>query len=241
MATWIRPVLFAWLVLGPALGLAFGLPHGARPAFAESSGIQVTGRGEAWVEPDLARFQFEVVRQGGDASALKQQVDDVVRRVLGIADQLGIDEQDVTAAVLQVFPIYRHQNGRSFLDGVTVRRNVQVTLRDLAHYQALVDGILAAGINQIHSVELDLAERGELQRQALDLAIDDARREAEHVAEAFGMRLGPVIAIDVVTRPVHPFPVAERVMRDAADTMRPGRISVERTVNARFALMERGN
>jgi uncharacterized protein len=230
MANWFRCVLPMCLML---LWAGTVLANGA-------SGIQVTGRGEAWVEPDVARFQFEVVRQGADASVLKRELDDIVREVLTLADRLQIAERDVTAAAIQVMPNYRHQNGRTFIDGVTVRRNLKVTLRDLDQYQALVDGVLASGINQIHSVELDMAEPGALQRQALDVAIEDALREARHVADQFGMRLGPVVEINVDTRPAQPFPVTERIMmRAVEDSIRPGRISAERTVNARFALLER--
>jgi uncharacterized protein len=209
----------------------------------DGAGIQVTGRGEAWVEPDIARVQFQAVRQGGDAAVVKQQLDDVVRGVLTLTDRLQIDPEDVTAAVIQVAPNYRHQNGRTIIDGVVAHRQVKVVLRNLEHYAALIDGLLEAGINQIHHVELDHSDPHALQRRALDLAIEDALREARAVAERFGMRLGTVLEINVDPRPVQHFPVAERIgaLRAAEDAVRPGRISIERSVRVRFALMEGRN
>jgi uncharacterized protein len=224
------------------LALAFLLWTTA--AYGEDrAGIQVTGRGEAGVEPDIARVQFQVVRQGGDAAAVKQQLDDVVRGVLTLTDRLRIEQQDVTAAVIQVSPNYRHQNGRTIIDGVVAQRQVKVILRNLEHYQALIDGLLEAGINQIHHVELDHSDPHALQRRALDLAIDDALHEARAVAERFGMRLGTVLEINVDPRPVQHFPVSERIgaLRAAEDAVRPGRISVERSVRVRFALLEGRN
>jgi uncharacterized protein len=230
MATGMRCLVVAWAMLFASM------------AWADNTrtGVAVTGKGQAWVEPDVARFRFDVVRQGGDVAALRRAVDQTVRQVLELAERLQVDERDVTAAVIQVLPNYVYQNGQQFIDGVIVRRHVQINLRNLEHYGELVEGILAAGINQIQSVNLDVAEPQELHRRALDTAIADARREAEHVAAQFGMRLGRVVEIDVDPAPLSPFPTAEFAQARAdvgGQVMSPGRISVERSVRARFALL----
>ena len=101
------------------------------------SGLSVTGHGEVSKEPDLARFTFEVVRQGTDTVALKRDVDNVTGAVVALAEKLGVKRDDITAAVIQVRPEYRFLDGRSVMEGVNVSRTVRVELKDLSRYPAI--------------------------------------------------------------------------------------------------------
>lgn len=223
----------AWLCVVVGLGIG-------NIAVAEApSGLHVTGHGDVTKEPDLARFTFEVVRQGTDATALKQDVDRVTGAVVTLAEKLGVTRDDITAAVIQVRPEYRFLDGRSVLEGVNVSRTVRVTLKDLGHYGDLTDGAIAAGINQLQNIELDFADRSALERQALDSAIDHAKDEAAHVAQRLGMKLGRVLEVQLQDNggamPM-PLGMAAAKMSDAG-TFRPGSLRVERQVQVRYELV----
>ncbi len=226
-------VSIAWLCI--VLGLAF-----AGVALADTqSGLSVTGRGEVKKEPDLARFTFEVVRQGTDATALKQDVDRVTGAVVALAEKLGVKRDDITAAVIQVRPGYRHLDGRSVLEGVNVSRTVRVELTDLRRYGELTDGAIAAGVNQLQNVELDFADRTALEQQALDAAIDHAKDEAGHVAARLGMKLGRVLEVQLQDNgggPPMPLGMAAAKVADA-NTFRPGSLRIERQVQVRYELV----
>ncbi len=217
------------------VGIAFTIAASADT----SSGLYVAGHGEVTKEPDLARFTFEVVRQGTDAAALKNDVDKVTGTVVALAEKLGVKRNDITAAVIQVRPEYRYLDGRSVLEGVNVSRTVDVDLKDLRHYGELTDGAIAAGVNQLRNVELDFADRTALEQQALDAAIDSAKSEAEHVASRLGMRLGRVLEVRVQGgAPVAPMPLGMAVSKAAQnDTFRPGSLRIERQVQVRYELV----
>ncbi len=217
------------------LGLGF-----AGIALADTpSGVYVTGRGEVTKEPDLARFTFEVVRQGTDATALKQDVDRVTGAVVTLAEKLGVKSDDLTAAVIQVRPEYRYLDGRSVLEGINVSRTVRVTLKDLRRYGEMTDGAIAAGVNQLQNVELDFADRTALEQQALDAAIDRAKDEAAHVAGRLGMKLGRVLEVQLQdTGGGAPIPLGMAAAKVAdATTFRPGSLRVERQVQVRYDLV----
>lgn len=218
-----------------ALGLGF-----AGIALADTpSGVYVTGRGEVTKEPDLARFTFEVVRQGTDATALKQDVDRVTGAVVTLAEKLGVKSEDLTAAVIQVRPEYRYLDGRSVLEGINVSRTVRVTLKDLRRYGEMTDGAIAAGVNQLQNVELDFADRTAFEQQALDAAIDRAKDEAAHVAGRLGMKLGRVLEVQLQdTGGGAPIPLGMAAAKVAdATTFRPGSLRVERQVQVRYDLV----
>jgi len=217
--------------------LAFGL---SATALADpQGGLSVAGRGEVAKEPDLARFTFEVVRQGTDANALKQDVDRVTGAVVALAEKLGVKRDDVTAAVIQVRPEYRYLDGRSVLEGINVSRTIRVELKDLRRYGDLTDGAIAAGVNQVQNIELDFADRTALEQQALDAAIDDAKAEAAHVAARLGMKLGRVLEVqlqDTGGGPPMPFGVAAAKVAEA-QVFRPGSLRIERGVQVRYELV----
>ena len=220
--------------------LAFGVLVAGLPLAAaadEARGIHVTGYAEVMVTPDMAHLTFELVRQGNDASALTKEVDKATLAVVKLAEKMKVKREDITTAVVQVTPEYRYNAGQSILEGVSVRRTVQIDLKNLEVYQQLIDGALAAGVNSISNTELDLENRDELERQALKAAIDDAIKEAGFTAGELGIRVGRVIDVAVQdTGPVvRPMMMAQAKM--AEDTsFRPGEIAVSRTVQVLFEI-----
>ncbi|MDW3458667.1 SIMPL domain-containing protein, partial [Escherichia coli] len=69
-----------------------------------------------------------------------------------------IAKKDISAANLRTQPDYDYQNGKSILKGYRAVRTVEVTLRQLDKLNALLDGALNAGLNEIRSVSLGVAQ-----------------------------------------------------------------------------------
>lgn len=212
------------------------------PAAAdELTGIHVTGTGEVAVVPDLARLSLEVRREGPDANRLKAELDEVVVAVLGLTDALNIERRDVTAAAVNIYPRYRPSDQGSVIDGLIASRSIEVVLRDLALIGDLINGALERGVTGVGGIQLDAANRVELERQALDLAIDDARREARQIAARFEVRLGALKNAVAGSHAVQPVMMEAMVMRSAAkDSFSPGELTVRRDVQATFAIRPSG-
>lgn len=226
-------VLVALLALLAAL-----LP--ARPVHAQQpGGIHVTGVGEVQVVPDLARISLEVRREGVDAAALKTELDTVTRAVLALTRELDVDERDVTAAAISIYPRYRQRDGESVVDGVVASRAITITLRELDHVGDLVNGALSRGINGVNGIELDASDRAALEREALDRAIDDAVRQAGQIAARFRVGLGPLVNAGSALGP-QPGPMMMDVMAASAPAAResfaPGEMTVRREISASFAI-----
>ena len=72
-------------------------------------------------------------------------------------------------------------------------------------------------MNQVGDPALDSTQRKQLERQAMTLAVQDARLNAETLAQAAGVRLGPVRSMSASgAPPVMPMYRAKMVMSDAA-------------------------
>lgn len=210
----------------------------AVPAAAQEplTGIHVSGFGEIQAVPDVADVTLEVRREGLEPAALKTELDQVVARVLELADELDIPRRHVTAAAVNVFPRYPRPEEKEPVEGVIATRSIEVHVEDLARLAELINGSLERGVNGVGGVRLDVANRAELERQALDLAIDDAVREARQVAERFGVRLGPLK--NASSSGHHQPMMMEAMARGSAakDSFSPGLITLRRDVQATFGI-----
>lgn len=231
-------VLTALLTLG--LGAAGATEHSA----AAGRTISITGTGTVSVAPDIARINMAVVERNGSVTAAQQAAAAVTNKVLAILDKLGIAREQINTTGAMIRPDYRWDRAREQqeLVGYVVERNVRVELRELDKLGALVEQVSAAGINQLSPPTLDSSTRRKAYREALALAVSDARQNAATIAAATGGTLGNAISIGTgaVAQPVRPMLRAQADMAMAAESVQesftPGAITFTANINALYEL-----
>ena len=228
---------------GGRIAIAVLLACSASVVFAEHAradsnlGIHVTGRAEIAVEPDMARMTLQVSAEAPDAITVKTQIDDVTRSVLKLTDKFKIAPRDVTAAVVNLSPNYQFDNNRRTVDGMRGSRTISVTLRSLDNYGDFMNAALEVGINSIAGVQLDSSRREELEDQALDAAIQDARKRAGHVAQQFEVELGSLQDVHVQAGHAETRMMARSMAADSSGgDFSGGEIEIRRDVQATFGI-----
>jgi uncharacterized protein len=78
------------------------------------------------------------------------------------------------------------------LQGYLVSRQIEVTVKDLDQLGPLLEKAVDAGVNQVGDPQLDSSRRKALEREAMALAVQDAKLNAETLATAAGAKLGAV-------------------------------------------------
>ena len=118
-------------------------------------------------------------------------------------------------------PDYRwnDKDSQRVLLGYAATGQIEVELRDLDQLGALLERAVTAGANQIGEARLDSIKRkGDLERDALARAVADARLNAETLAKAAGVALGPVRTLSAAAEPpVMPLYRERAMMSQAAD------------------------
>jgi len=147
---------------------------------------------------------------------------------------------------VQVQPEYswNDKDRKRVLLGYMVSRQVQVEVRDLDQLGPLLERAVDAGVNQVNDPVLDSSKRKSLEREAMAKAVEDARLNAETLAKAAGVRLGPVRVLNGASSSP-PMPMYRRgpmVMADAAaappaETYQPGEMKFSAMVNAEYDLL----
>lgn len=214
-------------------------------ASAEDSArtISVTGTGSADTTPDRATVSMSIVVRDKSLNVAQDGAAEVTAKVLTITDGLKVDRSRVDTTGASVRPDYRYnrETSEQELRGYIAERQIRIEVRDLDNLAKVVEGAVASGVNQVSAPQLFSSERREAYREALDNAAADAKANAEQLARALGLQLGPVLQIDAASRPM-PMPT-QRVFANAmaADSeavasYNPGDLSVHTTINVIFEL-----
>jgi uncharacterized protein len=183
---------------------ALAIPTGSALAESGRTGtVSVDGQGEVTAQPDMARVTLGVEARRPGLAEARATVTAAVDRLLALTVELGIEAKHVNATGLQVQPDYtwNQQTQKQVLQGYLVSRQVEVELRDLEKLGTLMERAVSAGANQVGGATLDSTHRKELERQAMALAVQDARRNAETLARAAGAELGAVRALNASSSP----------------------------------------
>lgn len=183
------------------------------------AGPHIVTSGQASVDavPDMATLSIDVNFSAKEAAEAKKQVDLRVQQYFDFLASNGVDKKDIDAANIRTQPEYDYlKDGKSVLKGYRATRQVQVTLRQLDKLNALLDGALKSELNEIHSVQLGVANPEQYRQQARKEAIADAIKQAGDVAEGFGSQLGRVYSIRYHASSVQPVPMVRMYKAAAA-------------------------
>jgi len=175
------------------------------PAFAQNyypitdrPTIQVSGEGTIPVEPDRARLFMSVSAIRDTVTQAKQVVDQQVMEIQKMLLSMGVDEKSINASRLNVHrvedrdpeprdPSPAAAGGRGKpRERYAVSRQVTVTVMAIDKLDEILDRSVPLGTNEIWNVELFASRQEELKREALRLAVADARAAADLIAAESG-------------------------------------------------------
>ena len=220
---------FAAVVLLAGAGGATGTSS-ASPATQHS--IVVTGNGSIATVPDRAQLSFGVTSAAKTATGALRGNATEMAKVIGAVKAQGIAAADIRTEFVALSP--RYSSGGEEIVGYTASNSVSVTLRNLAKAGALIDAAVDAGANQVNGPNLVRSDASALYRQALRVAISNARGKAQTIARASGLTLR---RITDVTESGGPQPVAQAAREGATPTpIEPGTQLVEATLTVTFSV-----
>jgi uncharacterized protein YggE len=178
------------------------------PAPATSDGPVVVTSGEAVVKrvPDRAWVQITAEsRARGPREAQKLNAD-VMSSVLQKLKGAGLAAEALQTRGYDLQPEYDYANGRQTLRGYLARNSVDVRVDDLPRVGEIVDLAVTAGATSVGGVRFDLKDKAGAEREALRLAVLDARQRADVAAGGAGLRVDRVIRIEEQRVSVNPPP-----------------------------------
>lgn len=181
--------------------------------------ITVQGRGEVTARPDIAKLTVGVTT--GPQQSAQVAMNILEKRINAVIDSiqsLGVKEEDIKTTNLSILPQYDYSDGKKILRGFEANEQVELKIRELDKIGTIMSQATGEGINQAGGIRFEIDNPQELQRNAQEKAIEDARKNAEQLAKALDVRLGDVktFTAEVGTPPVTPlYARAELMAPDA--------------------------
>lgn len=222
------------------------LGAGRAPAASEPHTVAVTGTATVKAKPDMAYLSMSIVERNTSITAAQTAAAGVTNRVLSLLDKLGVAREQINTTGAQIRPNYRWDREREQQEllGYVVERAITVELRELNLLGDVIERVSETGVNQLSSPQLDSSRKRELYREALALAVADARANAAAIATAAGGTLGEALSIGAGQAAAPPRPML-RMQADAAvaaesipASFTPGELAFSASVNAIYALQD---
>jgi uncharacterized protein YggE len=183
----------------PALLLALvtvGWPLAAAGQAPQDRYISVVGDGTANVVPDLAVIQTGVTTQAKTAREASDANSMAMTKVQAALKAGGISDRDVQTDHFSIRPVHDSRpDGDNRIVGFEASNQIAVKVRALAQVASILDRVIAAGANDMGGIQFVVSERSTLLDKARAEAVADARRKAQVLAKAAGVRLGRATVI----------------------------------------------
>lgn len=183
----------------PVLAAAGLLLGACKPATAPapSETLSVTGTGHVTVPPNIITLTLGVQTRGSDIGAAVAENSRTAEQVMASLANAGVAPEDMQTAYFNVYTQVRYDEFGSPTDEVTyfVENTLTAVLRDTSQLSAALQGALDQGVNSVQNVTYGLDDSAAALDEARTLAISDAQRQAELLAQAAGTQLGDLIAV----------------------------------------------
>ena len=169
--------------------------------------IEVNGNGEVQAAPDLATIEIAIETHAASADhaaglngALAEKVRDALMSKLGDKGRLWTGGYSLT-------PEYTEpREGKPTVTGYTAENSITVQTGELGVVGPIIDAAIGAGANRISSLNYSLRADSKARSEAIGKAAHDAQTQATALANALGLKLGPVIKASTQSE-VRPVPL----------------------------------
>jgi len=155
--------------------------------------LTVTGTAQATLTPDIAYINIGVHSENVDAKEAVASNNVSAQSVADALKVLGVDAKDILTTNFSIYPQDEYgPDGQKTGSKFVVDNTVYVTLRDLTKIGDILGAAVKAGANSINGITFDVADKTPYLAQARKAAVDNANLQAQDLAKAAGVELGPV-------------------------------------------------
>jgi uncharacterized protein YggE len=198
-----------------------GQPTGSRTLTAQ-------GQGEVRVQPDQATITLGVESRAAEARTALAANAEKLNGVIAALKGQGLASNSMQTSNLSLY--YDAERKEQ-----VALHNLTVRLDDIQQVGSTLDAAVAAGATTSWGVSFGVKDASVARSQALKAAIADARKHADDMAAALGMRITGVVAAEETTSGVSPKDVIPGVgAGGGASPIQPGELAIAAGVRVTY-------
>ena len=175
--------------------------------------VVTSGEGIVRRAPDRAFVTIAAESRAATAEEAQRQNVEAMNAVNQKIKGAGIPAEAIQTTGYNLQPDYEWTGGRQRVRGYIARNQIQVKVDDLSKLGGLLGMAVGSGATNISNVRFDLKDRSGAEREALRLAVADARARADAAASGAGVRVDRVVRVEEQRAFVMPPPVMPMMAR----------------------------
>lgn len=183
------------------------------PPASEGPVTVTSGEGSVKRAPDRAWVQVSVESRAKSPREAQKLNADAMSAVLQKLKGSGLSGDAIQTRGYDLQPEFDYNNGRQTLRGYVARNGVELRVDELPRLGEFIEQAVSSGATSVGGVRFDLKDRASAEREALRLAVEDARRRADAAAAGGGMRIDKIVRIEEHRISVNPPPRPMMAMR----------------------------
>jgi uncharacterized protein YggE len=191
--------------------------------------ILVSGIGVAATKPDISILNVGVITQAETATDAQNSNAEAMNNVFNTLQRNGITTSDIETTIYTLEPImiYPDREETPTIIGYRCRNRLAITLTDISQTGEITDKVVAAGINEVNSIQFRVSDENiqELYEQALQNALQDAYEKAEIVGKTLNVKIIGPLEINIGSS-YQPIPIRLESTAKANTPIIPGELSI---------------
>jgi hypothetical protein len=151
--------------------------------------ISVQGQGAIRTNPDIAVITLGAETYGEDVAAIQASVNQTINNIIDtLTEEKGIEGKNIQTRDYSIYRRYYDDYGNVSREYVASCM-LAITVTEVDKAGEIIDAAFAAGANTMGNVTFSVKNQEALSDEALKLAVQNAMRRAQVMAEAAGVTL----------------------------------------------------
>lgn len=221
------------------MGWSLATSAAAQTPTAEPPQVIVTGEGAVKAAPDQAWVQIGAETRSKASKDAQQRNADIMTAVQQKIVSFGIAKDAIKTIAIDLQMEFDYANGRQTPRGYVARNTIEVRVDDLTKLGDVLDAAVASGAATIHGLRFDVKDRDNLEKAALQNAVQNAMGKARAVAAGSGRVIDRIIRIEEEMIGGRPEPMVRQYSMAKADAATPvsaGEIEIRAQVRLAAAI-----
>jgi uncharacterized protein YggE len=211
------------------------------PVFAQNAPdapvIVTTGQAEVKMPPDRAWVSIIAESRSKDPREAQRLNAAAMNAVMDKLKGMSLGAEAIRTTSYELQPEFDYANGRQTLRGYVARNAIEVRVDEIARIGDVLGTAVGSGATSVGGLRFGLRDPEAAEREAMRLAVRDARARADAAAAGAGVQIVRVQRIEEQRgpgpeppRPMMRQATMEAAASDAAPPVVPGAIEVRSTV-----------
>ncbi len=159
--------------------------------FDKTTLVTVVGEGKIKVVPQMVKFSVAVLNISSSSTLALADNNKIVNDVVANLKSAGVAEKDIQLAYVRLVAP-QSSLGQTSWQAVN---SADVTLRDISKFDNLVIQLYAAGAQSLSNIVFTTENSKDLEKEAVNLAIQEAKVRAKELAKSTGKKLGRMVSV----------------------------------------------